>query len=198
MLLRYISALLVFIIACNSCLAYETIMTKEGSYVDLRGQIDSPYIPPHPENIPTQPLLQQTITNTEMNYRINEEGYRGRPYKLSPVPAEYTQHYSERTPHPYTKQQYIKVWEKGEKIGTVYVTDEYAMSYYFLENWATGVIAAKIKARKFHKKPAVFLFIEDFVSDDGDMYKAKKLAELLGVAIFFGTIDREVPAEWVQ
>ena len=200
---------LAFMILCNSsCLAYsyktaptsvgETIMTKKGSYVDLRGQIRSPYDPPNADKIPSQPRLQQTITNTEMYYKINKEGYRGKRYKLSPVPAEYTQHYSERTPHPYSKGQFVEVWEQGEKKGKVYLTDEYAMSYFFLDNWATGVVMAKIRARKFHKKPAVFLFIEDFVSDDGDMYKAKKFAELLGVAIFYGTIDKQIPAEWVR
>ena len=69
--------------------------------------------------------------------------------------------------------------------------------YFFLElgYWC---YYGKIRARKFHKKPAVFLFVEDMVSDDGDMYKAKKFAELLGVAIFYGTIDKQIPAEWVQ
>ena len=143
-------------------------------------------------------VFHTELTNQEMYYKINMEGSRGKEYKLPPVPPEYTQHYSERTPHPYTKQQFIDVWEKGEKVGNAYLTDEYAMSYFFLENWATGVVMAKIRAKKLHRQPAVFLFVEDMVSDDGDMYRAKKWAELLGVAIFYGTIDKEIPAEWVQ
>ena len=192
------SLILAVVILGNSCLAYETTIVPEGCYVDLRGQIRSPYDPPHPEKIPTKPRLQEELTNHEMYYKINMEGYRGKEHKLSPVPPEYTQHYSTRTPHPYTKQQFLAVWEKGEKVGKVYLDGEYAVSYFFLENWATGIISAKVRARKHHKKPAVFLFIEDMVSDNSDMYNAKQFAELLGVAIFFGTIDKQIPAEWVQ
>ena len=131
-----------------------------------------------------------------MYYDINMEGYRGKPNKLSPVPAEYTQHYSERTPHPYTKKQYMAVWAEGKKEGKVYVTDNYAMSYFFMDNWATGIILAKIRARKYHKQPAVFFFIEEI--KDAEMNEAKLMAQQLGVAIFFGTIDKQIPAEWVQ
>lgn len=196
--LRYFMLVIALLLLGAPSFAGSTIETREGSYIDLRGQIRSPYDPPHAENIPTQPRLQQTITNTEMYYRINMEGYRGREYKLPPVPAEYTQHYSLRTPHPYTKQQYLDVWVEGEKVGKIYLTDEHAMSYFFLENWATGIIMAKIRARKFHRKPAVFLFVEDLVDSGSDMYNAKKFAKLLGVEIFYGTIDKRIPADWVQ
>ena len=195
---KYYLLFLVVTFLNNFCFASETIITKDGSYIDLRGQICSPYDPPHPENIPTRPKLQQTITNSEMYYKINMEGYRGREYKLSPVPAEYTQHYSLRTPHPYTKEQYIDVWRVGEKTEKIYLTKEYAISYFFLDNWAVGIITAKIRAGKFRKKPAVFLFVEDLTDSGGDMYNAKKFAKLLGVKIFYGTIDKEIPAEWVQ
>lgn len=180
------------------CIAYETTMTREGCYVDLRGQIHSPYNPPHPENIPTQPRLQQPITNYEMYYKINMEGYRGEEHKLSPVPAEYTQHYSKRTPHPYTKEQYIKVWQKGKKSGEIdCLTDKYAISFFFLDNWATGIIVAKWRARKVPQKAAAFFFIEDLATEDS-MYKAKQMAELLGVKIFFATIDKQIPSTWVR
>lgn len=196
--LKSFSAFLVFMMLCSSCSAYETTIVREGCYVDLRGQIDSPYDPPHPENIPTSPRLQQEVTNHEMYYKINMEGYRGEERKLSPTPAGYTQHYSERTPHPYTKKQFLDVWAVGEKVGSVYITDEYATSYFFLDNWATGILIAKKRAKKFHKKPAVFLFVEDLALEDGNMYKAKKMAELLNVQVFYGTIDKQIPAEWVQ
>ena len=191
--------ILVFIFLIDSCFGYETIMTREGCYVDLRGQIHSPYEPPHPENIPTKPRLQQPITNYEMYYKINMEGYRGEEHKLSPVPAEYTRHYSERTPHPYTKEQFIKVWQKGKKSGKIdCLTDKYAISFFFFVNWATGVVVAKWRAKRVPQKAAAFFFVEDMGFDEADMYKAKKWAELLGVKIFFATIDKQIPSTWVR
>ena len=61
---------------------------------------------------------------------------------------------------------------------------------------ATRKIIAKIRAMKHHKQAAVFLFIEDLGS--AEMLQAKRWAELWGVKIFFGTIDKGIPAEWVQ
>lgn len=186
---------LAFIVVCNSCLGYEATTTKFGVYSDLRGQIRSEYDPPHPENIPTNPRLQQPMTDPQLYYELNEEGYRGAANKVRPVPGGVVR-YGERITHPYTKAQYLAVWAKGKKVKNVYLTDKYAMSYFFIDNWATGVILAKIRARKFHKQPAVFFFIEEL--QNADLYNAKKMAEQFGVAIFFGTIDKQVPASWVQ
>ena len=125
------------------------------------------------------------------------DGYRGKKYKLSPVPPGYTQHYSLRTPHPYTKEQYIKVWQNGKSSGKIdCLTNEYAISYFFLDNWATGVIVAKWRAKRVPQKAAAFFFVEDL--SKADMYNAKQWAELLGVKVFFATIDKQIPAEWVQ
>ena len=186
---------LILILACDSCFGYSSEMTRDGFYIDLRGQIESPYDPPHPENIPSQPRLQQPISDPEMYYKINVEGYRGAPNKVRPVPGG-TVRFCERPSHPYTKEQFLAVWAEGEKIGNVYITDKYAMSYFFIDNWATGVLVAKVRARKFHKQPAVFFFIEDL--GKAETYEAKKMAEQFGVAIFFGTIDKRIPAEWIQ
>lgn len=187
--------LLVFVMTYSSCLGYEATTTKFGVYSDLRGQIRSPYNPPHPENIPLSPRLQQPMTDPQLYYEMNEEGYRGAANKVRPVPGGVVR-YCERTVHPYTKAQYLAVWAEGTKVGKVYITDKYATSYFFIDNWATGVILAKIRARKFHKQPAVFFFIEEL--QNAEMYDAKKMAEQFGVAIFFGTIDKQIPASWVQ
>ena len=191
--IRGLLLFLVFIIACSSCYSYETELTRNGVYVDLKGQIDSPYDPPHPENIPKSPRLQQTIADPELYYRINEEGYRGAPNKVRPVPG-YTARFCTRRAHPYTKEQYMAVWAEGKKVGNVYLTKQYAMSYFFIDSWATGVIAAKIRAMKFHKQAAVFFFIEEL--HNADTYNAQKMAEQFGVVVFFGTIDKRIPAEW--
>lgn len=179
------------------CIAYETTMTREGCYIDLRGQIHSPYDPPNPENIPQKPNIAQPITSYEQYYDVNCRGYR-RPKGKVPIIPGYSAHYSTRIPHPYTKEQFIRVWQNGKKSGKIdCLTDKYAISYFFIDNWATGIIIAKWRARKVPQKAAAFFFIEDLATEDS-MYKAKQMAELLGVEIFFGTIDKQIPAEWVR
>ena len=193
--IKSISVLLVFILLCNSCLAYEATTTRDGVYLDLRNQIRSPYDPPHVEKIPETPRLQQPMSDAEFYYRINMEGYRGAPNKVRPVPGG-TWRFCERVAHPYTKKQYMDTWAEGRKEGKVYLTKEYAMSYFFIDNWAMGIILAKMRARKFHKKPAVFFFVEEI--QNADFNNAKNMARQFGVAIFFGTIDKQIPTEWVQ
>ena len=178
-----------------NCFSYETVMTREGCYIDRRGQINSPIDPPHPEYIPTKPNLTQPLTSWEDYYDRNVAGERDKPNKLPDIPG-YTKHYSERSPHSYTKEQYMNVWAQGIKVGNVYLTNEYAMSYFFIDNWASAISIAKIRAMKHHKQAAVFLFIEELGS--AEMLQAKRWAELWGVKIFFGTIDKGIPAEWVQ
>lgn len=192
-LIRGLLLFLSFTVVCSSCYSYEATTIREGVYLDLRGQIRSSYNPPHPENIPIQPALQQPVSDAEMYYKINQEGYRGAPNKVRPVPGG-TVRFCTRRAHPYTKEQYMAVWAEGKKVGNVYLTKQYAMSYFFIDSWATGVIAAKIKARKFHKQAAVFFFIEEL--QNADIRNAQKMAEQFGVVAFFGTIDKRIPAEW--
>ena len=191
--IRSFLVFLVLSVVCGSCSGYEATNTRYGVYLDLRGQIRSPYDPPHPENIPTSPRLQQPMSDPQLYYEMNEEGYRGAPNKVRPVPGGVVR-YCERIIHPYTKAQYLAVWAEGKKVGNVYLTQQYAMSYFFIDNWAIGVILAKIRARKFHKKPAVFFFIEEL--QNAETSEAQKMAKQFGVDIFFGTIDKRIPAEW--
>ena len=192
--------LLAFIcISSLPCFSYESYVDGTGCTVDMREQFDDrATVPPHPENIPGTPRVQQDVTSYEQYYDVNFKGYRRTEARL-PIVPEYTAHYSDRIPHPYKKQQYINVWKNGEKCGKIdCLTDEYAISFFSVDNWFIGITTAVLRARRVPQKAACFLYVEEAGSQAGNMYQAKKWAELWNVKIFFGTISQGIPVEWVQ
>lgn len=181
------------------CFSYESSVDNTGYTIDMRQQFDdrAPE-PPNPENIPEEPRVQQNVTSFEQYYDINYKGYRRSESRL-PIVPKYTAHYSDRVPHPYKKKQYVNVWKCGKKVGNIdCVTDEYAISFFSVENWFVGITTAVWRARKVPQKAACFLYVDEAGSDAKEMYQAKKWAELWNVKIFFGTISQGIPVEWVQ
>jgi hypothetical protein len=182
------------------CFSYDSSVDRTGYTIDMRGQYDEDTVikPPHPENIPSTPKVQQTITSFEEYYDVNYEGYR-RPEGKLPLIPEYTAHYSTRNPYPYTKQQYINVWKCGPKVGNIdCLTDEYAISFFSVEDWFIGINTAVWRARKVPQKPACFLYVDDAGAHVREMCQAKQWADLWKVKIFFGTIDQGIPVEWIN
>lgn len=194
--------LTILVFMCISSLpsfSYESSVDNTGYTIDMRRQFDDRATePPHPENIPSKPKVQQTITSYEQYYDVNYKGYR-RPEGKLPIVPEYTAHYSSRIPHPYKKQQYINVWKCGKRCGKIdCLTDKYAISFFSVNNWFVGITTAVLRARKVPQKAACFLYVEEAGSDAGAMEQAQKWAELWNVKIFFGTIDQGIPVEWVN
>lgn len=199
-LLKRLLILLILVGYPSLAVSEETWVDEHGYHVDGRGQVSNSYIVvPHPENVPLFPAAQQTVVDFDSYYKRNVEGYRGDESKLPIVPG-YTANYSERRAHSYTKEDYINVWCTGEKhVGKVdCMTGEYAVSYFPVSMWSRGITTAAWRARKYPQKGAAFLYVEDMGADAGDVYEAKEWAEMWGVKVFFGTIDRGIPEEWIQ
>jgi hypothetical protein len=193
--------LMLVLICAVPCSSADTWTTRGGYVMDYRGEVQkSPIKPPHPENIPSNSRALQTTVDFESYYKINTEGYRGKEDKLPISPAGYTQVYSTRTVKPYTKEDYINVWCDGRKhVGKIdCLTDDYAISYFPLSSWSTGITRAAWRARKYSQKGVAALYVEDTGAIDSDMYEAKKWAEQWGAKIMFISIDAGIPAEWVQ
>ena len=175
-------------------------MTKDGYYMDERGDIKESYIlPPHPENIPARSHIVQPTVDFESYYRVNEEGYRGREDKLPLIPG-YTQVYSTRKFQPYSKEDYVNVWCDGRKHdGKIdCLTQDYAISFFPLSSWTRGVTTAAWRARKYSQQGVAAFYVEDTASRAGDMYEAKKWAEKWGTKVMFVSIDAGIPGEWVN
>ena len=199
--LKSFSAVLMFLLVSSlPCLSDNSQMTKDGYYMDSRGEIKgSQILPPHPENIPSRSHLVQPTVDFESYYRVNEEGYRGEEDKLPLVPG-YTQVYSTRKFQPYNKETYINVWCGGEKhVGSIdCLTGDYAISYFPLSSWTRGIATAAWRARKHPQKAVAALYFEDTASRAGDLYEAKKWAEKWGAEVMFISIDAGIPGEWIQ
>jgi len=189
--------ILVGILPCFSEAVYES---KEGFYIDARGQIDGNYIkPPHPENIPNYMYANETVVPFDNYYEKNIEGKRAKGNKLERIP-NYNANFSERRAHPYTHDEYVNVWCSGEigVNGVDCVTPEYAISFFPVDRWSRAITIAALRARKLPQKGAAFLYVEDFGADAGDIYEAKKWADMWGVKVFFGTIDAGIPDSWIR
>ena len=139
--LRSFLTVLVFILFSGlPCLCDTTWVTKDGYYIDRRGDFENSQIyPPHPENIPVESSVVQPVVDYFSYYQVNVEGYRGREDKLPIVPG-YTQSYSTRTAQLYNKEDYINVWCDGEKhVGKVdCLTEDSAISFFPLSAWTRG------------------------------------------------------------
>ena len=194
-IILFLIAIGVPVLACE-----EALSTPYGFYADCRGEIRDSYIkPPHPENIPSMSQRIENVVDYESNYRRNSEGYRGREGKLPLIPS-YTENYSDRTVTYYSKEDYINVWCDGKKhVGKVdCLTKDYAISFFPLSSWSSGIAAAAWRARKLPQQGVAALYIEDSGANGTDMYEAKKWAQKWGAKILFISIDSGVPLEWVQ
>ena len=173
---------------------------RTGYYVDERNQIPEyqRIAPPHQENIPTEPRATRTVVPFDSYYDVNTLGIRRHPY-MTPIIPNYNMHYSERRARPYTKEEYVNVWcdgIKGEN-GVDCQTDEYAITFTRAEFWAAAVVKAPFKAKKVHKKTALFVIVSDLALDCKYMHDVKEWGELFNVQIYFGTIDSYIPSSWV-
>lgn len=200
--IKFITLFLLCGMLMNSLPAFSesVVTTKDGYVMDGRGQIfNSPIEPPNKDFIPDSSKPQQTVVNFEEYYKVNVEGYR-RPEGKLPLVAGYTTHYSERRAHPYTKSDYVNAWCSDKKyVGKVdCLTDDYAISFFPVSQWSVGITRAALRAKKFSQKGAAFLYVEDSGVDAGNIYEAKKWAELWDVKVMFGTIDSGIPEDWIQ
>ena len=194
--LKSFSAVLVFLLVSSlPCLSDNSQVTKDGYYMDSRGDVQGSTIrPPHPEYIPNRSLIVQPIVDFGDYYKVNEEGYRGKEDKLPLVP-NYTENFSTRKFQPYPKETYVNVWCGGEKnVGKVdCLTEDSAISYFPLSAWSRGIATAAWRARKYPQKAVAALYVEDTASRAGDMYEAKKWAEKWGAKVIFISIDAGIP-----
>ena len=175
-------------------------VSKDGYVADCRGEYaNSPIKPPHPENIPSVTKTVQPVVDFEEYHKINEEGYRGREDKL-PLVYGYTIYGSSRSFTYYDKEDYINVWCDGRKhVGKIdCLTDDYAISFFPLSEWAKGITAASWRARGRSQKGVAAFYVEDAGSNAADLHQAKDWAELWGAKIMFISIDAGIPIEWVQ
>lgn len=176
------------------------IVDRNGFYVDGTGQIPeyARIAPPNENKVPPVPHPTQTVVPFDRYTDINIRGLRRAPYMEQYVP-NYNVHYSNRRAEPYTKQEYIDVWCTGEKnVNKVDCsTDEYSIYFFPVRNWAWGVTSSVWRARKTHKRCAIFFWVDDLGLDAKYMYDAKKWAELYNTTIHFGTIDAYIPQSWV-
>ena len=173
---------------------------RDGYYVDGRNQIPEyqRIDPPHPENIPTEPRAQRTVVPYDSYYDVNVLGIRRHPY-MTPVIPNYNRYYSERRAYPYTKEDYVNVWCDGEKFkdGIDCQSEQYAITFAKASDWAGAVIKAPFKAKKTHKKTALFIMVGDLALDAKYMHDVKMWGELFNVQIWFGTIDSFIPQDWI-
>ena len=177
-----------------------TRVEEDGVYIDGRGQMGLNTIdPPHVENIPEEPHPIETIVPYDTYYKIEYEGYK-RPAWKQPLIYDYNTHASTRVGQSYTKQEYIDVWCDGtQHVGKVdCLTDRYALSFFSVRNWAFGIITAAHRGKKFEQEGAAFLYVESVAIENDYIVQAKKWAELWGIPVFFGTIDSEIPLDWIQ
>lgn len=198
--LKKISVILIFIFLSSFCLS-STLETKDGYYIDSRGEFRDSYIkPPHPENIPSMSRAVQPVVDFESYYKVNSEGYRGKEDKLPVSPAGYTQVYSTRKFQPYSKETYVNVWCSGEKnVGKVdCLTKDYAISYFPISSWSRGITTAAWRARNYPQQGMAVFYAEDTAAHSNDMYEAKKWAEKWGTKVMFISIDTGIPAEWIN
>jgi hypothetical protein len=196
----FLAVLVFLLVSCSPCLAISTWADKDGYYTDYREEVTkSPIKPPHPEYIPYSSRAMQTTVDFESYYKVNEEGYRGEEDKLPIIPG-YTENYSTRKVKPYTKEDYINIWCDGQKhVGKVdCLTDDYALSFFPLSSWSTGITRAVLRARKYSQKGVAVFYVEDMGAITGDMYEAKKWAEMWGAEVRFVSIDAEIPLEWIR
>ena len=199
--LKKLVAVLILLLVCGMpCSSMSTWETKDGYYIDYRGEVkDSPIKPPHPENIPTRSRALQTTVDFESYYKINVDGYRGREDKL-PITPGYLQVYSTRAVEVYTKEDYINVWCDGRKhVGKIdCLTDEYAISFFPLHSWSVGITKAAWRARKYSQQGVAAFYVEDTGAQDEDMTEAKHWAEKWGAKVMFISIDAGIPLEWIR
>ena len=193
---------LCLVIALTSLPAFgmDTEVTKDGFYIDGRGQMGLNTIDPsHKENIPEKPHMTQLIVPHDTYYKIEYEDYR-RPEGRQPLIYNYNTHASTRSENSYTKQEYIDVWCDGQQhVGNVdCLTNNYAISFFPVRSWAIGLTRAAMRGKKFKQEGAAFLYIESVAGQTNDIVQAKKWAELWGIPVFFGTIDSEIPSDWIQ
>jgi hypothetical protein len=181
-------------------LAEVGVETRDGYFLDRRGDVKNSYIrPPHPENIPIISKKVQPVVDFESYYKVNGEGYRGREDKLPLVPG-YTENYSIRKNTVYTKEDYINVWCSGEKhVGKVDCMNRYsAISFFPLSAWARAIPTAAWRARKHDQQGVAALYVEDLNVRENDMYEAKEWAKKWGAKVVFISIDAGIPEEWIQ
>lgn len=174
--------------------------TKDGYIVDCRGNYsNSPIKPPHPENIPSVSNTVQPVVDFEEYHKINEEGYRGREDKL-PLIYGYTINGSSRSFTYYNKEDYINIWCDGQKhVGKIdCLTDEYAISFFPLSEWARGIAVAAWRARGRSQKGVAAFYVEDAGANAADLHQAKDWADLWRAKIMFISIDAGIPVDWVQ
>ena len=200
----FLRSFLIFVVILMSgipCFCESTWLTKDGYYIDSRGEYERSYIkPPHPENIPKTSKVIQPTVDFDSYYNINVEGYRGREDKLPVSPAGYTQNYSTRKAQLYTKEDYINVWCDGKKhAGKVdCLTDTEAISFFPISAWSRGITTAAWRARHYSQKGVAALYVEDTASITGDMYQAKEWAKKWGAKVVFISIDAGIPQEWIN
>lgn len=199
-MLRNFLVFLVSVLVGLSCSAYEAVVTKDGYLLDRRGQLEGDYIrPPHPENIPSSPHLGQDLTDFSTYYDVNIIGKR-RADNMEPIISGYNWNVSTRLIKSYTKQQYVDVWCDGtQHVGKIdCLTQDYAVSFFPVNNWSTAITRAALRARKVPQKGVAFLYVEDLATMSKDVHEAKDWADLWGVSVMFGTIDGGVPIEWIN
>ena len=173
---------------------------RQGYYVDERNQIPEyqRIAPPHPENIPTEPKGQRTVVPFDSYYDVNTLGIRRHPY-MTPVIPNYNTYYSERRAYPYTKEDFVNVWCEGDKFkdGIDCQTENYAITFAKANSWPVAVIKAPIKAKKGHKKTALFIMVDDLALDAQYMHDVKMWGELFNIQVWFGTIDSYIAQDWI-
>lgn len=173
---------------------------EKGYYIDNTGQIEEFHRipPPNPEQIPAQGNPVRTVLPFDKYYDVNVMGIRKASDRV-PVIPNYNTYYSERRAYPYTKDQFMNVWCTGLKYinGVDCQTEQYAITFIRARDWAWGVIKAQIKAKKAGKKAALFVMVDDLGLDAKNMHDTKNFAELFNMKVFFGTIDSEIPLDWI-
>ena len=173
---------------------------RDGYYVDGRNQIPEyqRIAPPHPENIPTEPKARKTVVPYDSYYDVNVLGIRRHPY-MTPVIPNYNRYYSERRAYPYTKEDFVNVWCEGDKFkdGVDCQSEQYAITFAKASDWAGAVIKAPFKAKKAHKKTALFIMVDDLALDAKYMHDVKMWGELFNVQVWFGTIDSYIPSDYI-
>lgn len=177
-----------------------TKVTPEGVYMDCRDQMSFNTIdPPYKENIPEEPHPIETIVPYDTYYKVEYENYQ-RPAWREPLIYDYNAHASTRHGYSYTKQEYVDVWCTGTQyVGKVdCLTDEYAISFFPVRSWFRGITTAVVRGRKFKQEGAVFLYVESVGGETEYITQAKQWADLWGIKVFFGTIDSEIPLDWIQ
>ena len=173
----------------------------EGYYINGQGQVPEYHRipPPNPDKIPQYPHPAKTVLPFDKYYDTNIAGIRRSPDKTPLIP-NYNIYYSNRRAYPYTKNEYIDVWCTGIKHekGVDCQTQDYAITFVKAGEWPFGVIKAPFKARKVKKKSAIFIMIDDLGLDGPNINGAKNWSDLFNIPMFFGTIDSEIPKEWIN